>query len=516
MNNKEQLASIPTIAKELNHDRTWVELRLTEFKIEPIRITKNQHQKYYDISVIDFLKKNQYMKKKKPLGCKMKLNENSLSPAEIGRRIGKSSWWVRHRIENLNIKSNGTFNGHPSYDPSIIENLFSLDEEMFNKQHRKRTEEECKQQGERTKTFFWKDRENILNKKRNTKENKIKDFSKNHTSVLELMNKNDWGRIGLLKVCESNDINIIHKHQLIWIENKDLNKLYELMKDYNNHTFSMEEKSLCDFVKSLVDDVIENDRKILNGKELDIYIPSKNVAIEYDGLLYHSTYYKDKKICKEYHLNKTKLCEEKGIRLIHIFSDEWLYKTEIVKSLISSSLGIYSEKIFARKCEVREINNENACKFLEQNHIQGKINGKHLGLFYNNELVQLISYGKNRFKKNEIELYRMCTKLNTQVLGGFSKLISHLNVDEIHSYIDRRLFNGNGYNSCGWEIEGYSKPSYFYTRSNYRYNRVLFQKHKLKNKLEFYDENKTEFENMEDNGFYRIYDCGTIKVVWRK
>ena len=128
----------------------------------------------------------------------------------------------------------------------------------------------------------------------------------------------------------------------------------------------------------------------------------------------------------------------------------------------------------------------------------------------------MISYGKNRFKKNEIELYRMCTKLNTQVLGGFSKLISHLNVDEIHSYIDRRLFNGNGYNSCGWEIEGYSKPSYFYTRSNYRYNRVLFQKHKLKNKLEFYDENKTEFENMEDNGFYRIYDCGTIKVVWRK
>ena len=101
MNNKERLVSIPTIAKELNHDRKWVELRLKEFKIEPIRITKNQHQKYYDISVIDFLKKNQYMKKKKPLGCKMKLNENSLSPAEIGRRIGKSSWWVRHRIENL-------------------------------------------------------------------------------------------------------------------------------------------------------------------------------------------------------------------------------------------------------------------------------------------------------------------------------------------------------------------------------------------------------------------------------
>ncbi len=180
-----------------------------------------------------------------------------------------------------------------------------------------------------------------------------------------------------------------------------------------------------------------NNREILNGKELDIYIPSKNVAIEFNGLYWHS----DKQKPFDYHKIKTELCNQKGIRLIHIFEDEWQNNKDIIKSIIKSSLGIYDRKIYARKCEIKELNNKEYKDFLVKNHIQGQINSSlKVGLFYKNELVQVAGFGKSRFKSNELELHRMCTLLNTQVIGGFSKLCKYLNQPFI-SYIDKSKFN---------------------------------------------------------------------------
>ena len=124
-----------------------------------------------------------------------------------------------------------------------------------------------------------------------------------------------------------------------------------------------------------------------------------------------------------------------------------------MESIILSSLGIYKEKIPARECETREISLKEYKDFLKENHIQGEINSKlRLGLFYKDELVQVAGGGYSRFKKEEIESHRMSTKLNTQVMGGFSKLIKHSKLKKFISFVDRRLFNGKGYIASGFKL----------------------------------------------------------------
>jgi len=266
------------------------------------------------------------------------------------------------------------------------------------------------------------------------------------------------------------------------------------------------EKDVVNFIKSLEIEVIENDRKILEGKELDIYIPSYNLAIEFDGLYWHSEL---NGIDKNYHLNKTLICKEKGIQLIHIFEDEWIDKQEIVKSIIKAKLGKLENKIFARKCIFKPVPSNEAKLFLFDNHLQGPINGTHMGLYYNEELVSLITYGKSRFNKNyDYEILRFCNKIHTSVVGGLSKLIKHANLNSVITYADLRYGTGDSYLKCDFQLNLKSPPSYYYLKDNQRISRLNFQKHLLEDKLDVFDLNLTEWENMQLNGYDRIWDCG--------
>lgn len=347
-------------------------------------------------------------------------------------------------------------------------------------------------------------------------ENRLKFCEENDCSLFtEIFGTSVEHNRKTLDFCMDNlGIKLINYKTVLYIKNEDIPRLQnELNKVRYNHT-SMGEKELSDFIKSICNyEVIENDRTIIIPKELDIYIPSKNLAIEYNGIRFHTTQFgKD----KDYHLNKTLACKEKGIRLIHIFEDEWLYKRPIVESIISSALGIYKQKIFARKCEVKEIDNDTFRQFCNENHIQGECNSsERLGLFYNGKLVQAVGFCKSRFTKNENELVRMITKLNTQVVGGFSRLMKHYGKDCI-SYIDYRLFNGDGYKASGFEYVQTNRPNYYYTKEFDRYYRMNFTKKNIAKKFpNDYDPNLTEEQNMEKLGFYKIYDCGTIKVKYK-
>jgi len=275
------------------------------------------------------------------------------------------------------------------------------------------------------------------------------------------------------------------------------------------------EKDILSFIKSLGLECEENDRKTISGKELDIIIPSKNIAIEINGLYWHSELHKD----KNYHLNKTELCEEKGIQLIHIFEDEWLHKKDIVESRIRNILGFNNIRIYARKCEVREVDIKDNINFLNENHIQGSVKSNiKLGLYYNGELVSLMTFGYGRVimggKDNEWELLRFCNKLNTNVVGGASKLLKHFinnyRPKEIISYADRRWSMGNMYEKLGFEFIHNSKPNYWYINGNIREYRFKYRKSRLTNLLN-YDEKLSEHDIMLMNKRYRIYDCGNKK-----
>ena len=276
------------------------------------------------------------------------------------------------------------------------------------------------------------------------------------------------------------------------------------------------ETQLLNFIKeNYQDEIIENDRNIINPYELDIYLPKLKLAFEFNGLYWHSELYKP----KNYHYNKTEECNKKNIQLLHIYEDDWLYKQEIVKSMILNKLNKTANKIFARKCEIKEItDNKLIREFLDKNHIQGFVGSSvKIGLFYKNELVSLMTFGKNRLgigkiNKYDYELLRFCNKLHTNVIGGASKLFKYFidkyNPKEIVTYADRSYSNGNLYNFLNFKQKHITKCGYYYIVDEVRKHRFNFRKNKLSGV-------GTEHDIMNFNNIYRIYNSGHICFVWQ-
>jgi len=287
--------------------------------------------------------------------------------------------------------------------------------------------------------------------------------------------------------------------------------------------FSKEEKELKSYlVDELKLNVIENDRKILHRKEIDFLIPEFNIGIEYNGLYWHSEL---EGKTKNYHLDKTVLANKNGISLIHIFSDEWLNKGDIVKGRLQNIFNKINTKIYARKCNIVEIKPKIKDVFLNKYHIQGKDRSSvKLGAYYNDELVAVMTFGNTRralgSKNNivgEYELIRFCTNYNYSVAGIASKLLKHFirkyNPKSIISYADRRwTLNSmdNLYTKIGFNLTSISSPGYWYLDDYlYRLHRFNFRKNVLVENGS--DPNKTEWEIMQEEGYTRVWDCGQFK-----
>jgi len=285
---------------------------------------------------------------------------------------------------------------------------------------------------------------------------------------------------------------------------------------------SSKEDRLFEFVKSLEPDAEQGNRKILGGKEIDIYIPSKKIGIEFDGIYWHSDLVKNE---PKYHLSKTLEAQSRGIKLIHIFESEFDNKEKIVFDMIKVKLG-HGRRIYARKTEIRTVGKDDEKKFFNENHLQGFANSSVCyGLYYDGELVMAMSFAKNRFSNNtDFELIRMASKDDMVVVGGMSKILKHFDRifdrPSITSYCNIRFsgadYGNTGYAKNGFVLDSVSKPNYFYFKvgdETTLYSRQKFQKHKLRSKLEIFDETKTEVENMHMNGYGRIFDCGNAVFV---
>ena len=288
----------------------------------------------------------------------------------------------------------------------------------------------------------------------------------------------------------------------------------------NEKTYSSDERQIADFIRSLNLKIDLNNRKLISSGEIDIYIPKKKIAIEFDGIYWHN-----EAKCKgnpiTYHLEKTQKCEKRGIRLIHIFEDEWKNKKAIVKSRLRSLLGVTQNKIRAHYCQIRNVDSSTASTFLNENHLQGNVNAKYrYGLYFNDELVSLMTFGslrKNLNTKNtkgHFEMLRFCNKLNTTIYGAASKLLKHF-IKEVHpevivSYADKRWSDGNLYIKLGFTYVHDSKPNYFYVINNKRENRFKYRKSELIRKYNC-SEDVSEHEFCKSQGWYRIYDCGAMK-----
>jgi len=249
----------------------------------------------------------------------------------------------------------------------------------------------------------------------------------------------------------------------------------------------------------------------IEKREIDIFLPGFQLGIEFDGLYWHGEIVGQKG--KGYHLHKTELAKKHNINLIHIFEDEWIDKQNIVKSIILNKLGIENKIFYARKLQVKTVGTSHAREFMEDNHLQGYKGGSiKLGLF-DKELLSLIIIGKPRYKSGfDCEIIRFANKKGVSVVGGFSRLISKID-GSIITYADARYFTGEVYKQANFEFSHLSKPNYYYVNNGKRYSRIQFQKHKLREKLDIFDPILTEWQNMQLNGWDRIWDCGNYVYI---
>lgn len=299
--------------------------------------------------------------------------------------------------------------------------------------------------------------------------------------------------------------------------------MYNLTCSTHSHIsgISLPEMKLHNFIKSAYDgEVIQSYRKL--KKEIDIYIPDLNIGFEFNGLYWHN----DNHLTKSDHQEKWKLCKDNNIKLITIWEDDWNFKQNLIKSMITNQLGLNSNKVYGRKTEIKEVSFKISKEFLNENHIQGNCPSSiRLGLYYNNELVSLMTFGKKRMilkslskhNNNQFELLRFCNKQNTSVIGSASKLFKYfiktVNPYEVVSYANLDISNGKLYETLGFDNKGLTGINYWWVKDK-RYHRSNFMKHKLVK--DGADPSKTENEIMRENGYSKIYGTGNLKYIWYK
>ena len=319
-------------------------------------------------------------------------------------------------------------------------------------------------------------------------------------------------KYGQLKfLLEIEKIKTPYYKNLNFVDNKYLPEIENI---YNNnlHGASYQEQSLIDYIKSIYKgNLIEHARIIPSDcssykREVDCYLPDLHLAIEYNGVYRHSD---QCGIARNYHEQKSKECEKLGIRLIHIYSDEWLNDSNKIKSLLSIAINGVTSKIYARKCQIRQITNKEAKDFNNLNHLQNHRNAQvTYGLFYNDNLVQLMSFSKSKYNRNlksnnAWEIIRGCPGSNNIVVGGVSKLFKHFvrdyNPDEIFSYCDFNKFDGTSYEALGMKFIGYTGPNKWWIYNNHRINR-----------------NPSRYKELKNTAQGTLWGAGSKKYLWRK
>ena len=442
---------------------------------------------------------------------------------------------VQEKTRQTNLEKYGV--EHPSQNNKIKEKIKQNNIKKYGVEHPSQTKQV---QDKRKKTCQKKYGVDCASKnlqvKDKMKQNNIKKYGVEYPIQLEEVkekrrqnNINKWGTSNIsTKHIDPNILEILHDRDkfLNEIEGKNLKTAYDIA-DYFGISYEgtlkiLWELNLRNIVTSFTSKqeqelqkifpTFKKNRKILYPLEIDLYNDRLKLGIEFNGNYWHS----DKNKEKNYHQNKTIKALEKGIFIYHIFEYEWqdILKRKIIISQLTNLIGNNQYKIFARKCDIRNVSFEECCQFLNENHLQGKDQSSiRYGLFYEDQIVAIMTFCKPRFNKNyDWELSRYCCKCNYTVIGAASKLFKYFlknNKGSIISYSNNAKTKGNMYNRLGFTFEKITTPNYVWIRGDETLSRYQTQKHLLK---EFFNLGNTENEIMYNRGFLKVYDCGN--KVW--
>lgn len=278
------------------------------------------------------------------------------------------------------------------------------------------------------------------------------------------------------------------------------------------------ETDIGDYIESLGLPVIRNTRKLVAPKEIDIYVEEKGLAIEYCGLYWHGERGGKDSL---YHRDKQLTLGDQGIELVTVFEDEWLDRSDVVKSILRAKLGLAEFGPGARHLRLEPITHAVSAEFLNLHHIQGAATGSlHLGAWHNGVLVGVMVFGEPTRQTSlyQWELKRFST--DGRIYSGmmskmFNWFVKEMGPESVVSFSDNRWFAGGSYQKIGFTKDAEIPPDYYYTRGGLRYHKSRFRKSGIKRMHpEFYDDALTERVMMEQIGYDRVWDCGKIRWVW--
>lgn len=276
------------------------------------------------------------------------------------------------------------------------------------------------------------------------------------------------------------------------------------------------ETEVADFLKSLLPDVEVRTsvRDVIAPKELDIYIPSKNLAVEFNGLYWHTEAQgKD----KDYHRAKWQACRDQGIQLIQIWEDQWRDNPDVVKRMLAHKVGASQEKrVAARKTEVVLLDKVEAAEFLNSYHIQGFASGSYyLGLRIKGS-EQVVALMVLKRQGGDMILSRYAT--SAHVVGGQSKLVKYaernFEYGKLITFADLEVSDGSLYERTGFVKDKELKPDYRYLFDGERRHKFGFRLKRFREDPDLlFEEGLSERELALLNGIERLWDTGKIRYV---
>jgi len=317
-------------------------------------------------------------------------------------------------------------------------------------------------------------------------------------------------------------------------ESSCYNHLTKIGVEYKGRSgTSYYEQEIYDFLKNELGilNIIQNNRNLIKPLELDFYLPDYKLAIEFDGIYWHS---EQQGKTKYYHRDKTDACEKKGVQLVHIFENEWIYKQNIIKSILEAKLNMSTKLCYAEQCVIKEITVKESDPFINTNCRQGiSPSSLKLGAYYEDELVSVMTFSRPSIAKGskdnssitDFELTRFVTKLGYHIPGIASKIFSFFKKNyewkKLVTYADRRYSSrmaGAFYEPIGFKFVAVTTPCcwYFEPGSIKLIHRFKYKKSELKRLLDTFDPNLTEYQNMVNSGYDRIWDCGNFKFEYSK
>ena len=278
---------------------------------------------------------------------------------------------------------------------------------------------------------------------------------------------------------------------------------------------SQEEKELVANIRSWGIELEENVRLFSDSRRsVDIFIPSKNIAIEFNGLYWHN----ERVVGRSYHYDKYKDCKELGVNLLYVWEDDFTHNREVLYKTLKRKLGVSKErKVGARNCTCREIDYSSASDFLDRNHIQGKVSGTYyIGIFNRKELVGVGVFETSDYIDYTLKRYAT----NCILQGGFSKLISYFKKEfwcgSISTFSDNGVSDGTLYKDTGFIVDSLIPYDYQYIVGNRRVHKFNYRKSRFREDSSLiYEEGKTESELADINNLVRIWDSGKVKYIKR-